>query len=53
MVEGKGIPQVKLLPDEPIKSCQADKLDTARFAEVIASAAHHTETPFTIGIFGK
>ena len=53
MAEGKEIPRVLLLPDEPITSWQADKLDTARFAEVIASAAHHTETPFTIGIFGK
>jgi len=53
MAEGKEIPRVLLLPDEPITSWQADKLDTARFAEVIASAAHHTETPFTIGVFGK
>ncbi len=53
MTEIKGIPRVVLLPDEPITDYHADKLDTARFAKVIASAAHYTETPFTIGVFGK
>jgi len=53
MAEIEEIPRVVLLPDEPITNWQADKLDTARFAQVIASAAHHTETPFTIGVFGK
>jgi len=53
MPAAEGLPRVVLLPDEPIADYRDDKLDTARFAKVIASAAHHTETPFTIGVFGR
>jgi len=53
MADKEAIPRVVLLPDEPIADYHDDKLDTARFAEAIASAAHHTETPFTIGVFGR
>jgi len=53
MEEETDLSPVILLEDEPVPGYWVDELGLRPFAEVIASAAWHTDGPFTIGVFGK
>lgn len=44
---------LRLLSDDPIQDQERDGLDLCSWAQVVASAALHTEGPITVGVFGR
>jgi hypothetical protein len=48
-----GIEPLRLLSDDPIQDQERDGLELCSWAQVVASAALHTEGPLTIGVFGR